>query len=196
MTLGEALRATLAVARVLDQLGVPYLVGGSLASSFHGIPRSTQDADLVADLRPEHVAPLVAVLSATFYVDEERTRQAVEGGGSFNVIQLATMFKVDVFVVGDDPPSRSEMERREKHPVGPAGEELYLASAEDTILHKLRWYEMGNRVSERQWNDLLGVLKVRRGALDREYLRENAERMGTEGLLEEALAELERSSNE
>ena len=74
----EAIAVTLRITGVLENLGVAYLVGGSLASSLYGQPRSTQDVDVVADLRPEHVAPLVAALSDDFYLDEPAIRDAVE----------------------------------------------------------------------------------------------------------------------
>lgn len=190
MALPETLQVALRVARVLEDLRVPYLVGGSLASSLHGIPRSTQDADLVADLRPEHVVPLVAALKDTFYIDAERAGDAIRGRSSFNVIHLATMTKVDLFVLKDDELSRLEMERRQEVALTEEpGTVLPVASAEDTVLQKLAWFRMGGGVSERQWNDVLGVLKVKRGRLDLIYLGDWAERTGLDGLLRQALGE-------
>src|SRR6185295_14144233 len=95
----EALKVILAVVRVLEDLQVPYAVGGSLASSMHGIPRSTQDGDLVADLRVEHVQPFVAAVAESFHVSPERVLRAVQRRSSFNLIHLKTMIKVDVFVL-------------------------------------------------------------------------------------------------
>jgi hypothetical protein len=190
MELAEALRVTLLVARVLDDLKVPYLLGGSLASSLHGIPRSTEDADLVVELRPEHIRPLVAALSPEFYVDEERVASAVRRRASFNIIYLATLIKVDLFVLKDDPLSRQEMERRQHLTLpGPEGWELPVATAEDTVLQKLAWFRLGGDVSERQWDDLLGVLKVKRGRLDQEYLARWAAELEVADLLARALEE-------
>jgi len=190
MPLSEPLRITLEVARVLEELGVPYLLGGSLASSLHGIPRSTQDADLVASLAAHHVAPLVSRLRESFYVDDERARDAVRRRGSFNVIHLGTMTKVDIFVLKDRPFAHEEMARRQliSLPEG-EGASLFVATAEDTILQKLAWSLLGGGVSERQWSDVLGVLKVRRGTLDLVYLRHWAAEVGVEELLRKALAE-------
>jgi hypothetical protein len=185
----EALQVCLEVAAVLDGLDVPYLVGGSLASSFHGFPRATNDADLVADLRDEHVAPFVAALAGRYYVDEERVRHAVGRRSSFNVIQLATMFKVDVFVLGDEPQDREEMARRTRIELPDGGGELEVASAEDTILQKLHWYRLGRGVSDRQWQDVLAVLRVQAGRLDRSYLLRGAEALGVSDLLEQAASE-------
>ncbi len=98
MPASDALRITLEVVRALESLGVRYLLAGSLASSFHGIPRSTQDADLVAELHEEQAELLVVALGEAFYADVERLREAIRQRASFNVIHLETMFKVDVFV--------------------------------------------------------------------------------------------------
>lgn len=183
----EALRVILEVVRVLDDLQVPYAVGGSLASSMHGIPRSTQDGDLLADLRAEHVQPFVAAVADRFYVSPERALQAIQRHSSFNLIHLKSMIKVDVFVLKAEPFSLQEMARRQILPLpGELETTLQVASPEDTILQKLRWYEEGNRVSDQQWNDILGVLKVQGARLDFDYLAEWADRLGIDGLLRQA----------
>ncbi len=183
----EALNVILDLARVLEDLKVPYAVGGSLASSMHGIPRSTQDGDLVADLRAEHVQPFVTAVAQIFYVSPERVLQAVQRRSSFNLVHLKTAIKVDIFVLGTDPLSLQEMARRQVLPFpGEPATMLYVASAEDTVLQKLLWYEKGNRVSDRQWNDILGVLKVQGSRLDFGYLKEWADRIGVDDLLRQA----------
>ena len=183
----EALQVVLEIARLLDNLGVPYLVGGSLASSLHGIPRATQDADLLANLRIEHVQPFAAAVSPSFYVDAERVRHAVQRRSSFNLVHLKTAIKVDIFVLKPDPMSLQEMARRQILPVpGEPGTVLQVATAEDTILQKLLWYQIGNRLSEGQWRDVLGVLKVQRTRLDLDYLKEWAPRIGVDDLLRQA----------
>jgi hypothetical protein len=185
----DALRATFAVVEVLERLGLDYLIGGSLASSLHGIPRSTQDSDVVVDLPPERVPELLAALAGAFYADEEAATSAVERKAAFNVIHLETMFKVDLFVLGDGPADREEMRRRERYEVAAGIPPLAFASAEDTVLRKLAWYRLGNRVSDRQWHDVLGVLRVQGARLDRGYLERGARGLGLEVLLAEALAE-------
>lgn len=186
--LTEALAVTFRVVDALTALGVDYLVGGSLASSLHGIPRATQDVDVVAALRHEHVAPLVAALGREFYIDAEMIHDAIRHRSSFNVIFLESMFKVDVFVLGDTNAARLEMERRQSITVtSEPPRTLIVASPEDIVLQKLWWYKLGGGVSERQWNDVLGVLKVRGPLLDRAYLQRGAEEMTVDDLLFRAL---------
>jgi hypothetical protein len=186
----EILEITLFVAETLERLGVPYLVGGSLASSLHGIPRATQDVDIVAALRVEHLPGLVRALEGSFYLDAAAIRDAIEHHTSFNVIHLGTMFKVDVFVAKDDPVSREEMQRRERYVVSEdPRRELVVASAEDIVVQKLYWYSLGDQVSERQWSDALGVLKVQGERLNVAYLRRTAALLGVMELLERILAD-------
>jgi hypothetical protein len=186
----EILDVTFFIAEVLERIGVPYLVGGSLASSFHGVPRATQDVDLVAALGAEHVPALIAALEGRFYHDADTIREAVRDRTSFNVIHLDTLFKVDIFVARQDPATRQELDRRQRITVGTdPTRELVVASAEDVVAQKLYWFRLGDGVSDRQWSDALGVLKVAGERLDLDYLRKTAGLLGVEDLLEKALAE-------
>jgi hypothetical protein len=180
----------LQVTDALEELDVPYLVGGSMASAFHGVYRATADADIVADLRPEHVAPLVARLAPTFYIESDDLVEAIARRRSFNVIHLDTMFKVDVFVARDRPFEQAQFARRTRQIIAAEPERTaFVASAEDTVLAKLEWYQRGGGASDRQWSDILGVLRARGADLDRAYLREWAAALGVITLLERALAE-------
>jgi hypothetical protein len=184
----------LALGPVLDvfrELGVRHFVGGSIASSAHGVARASIDADVVAELSKRHVARIVAALSGAYYVPEERIRDAVERRASFNLIHLETMLKVDVFVSRDRPFDRRALERA--RPVVSEGEAhpLPIASAEDIVLAKLEWYRRGGEVSERQWADVLGVFRASGDQVDRAYLRDGALELGVKDLLDRALAEAE-----
>jgi hypothetical protein len=188
MILAEPIQVTQLIAKVFDRLQIPYLVGGSLASSLHGIPRATQDVDMVAGLKPQHITPLVKALEAAFYIDADMIHEAIQHGSSFNVIHLDTMFKIDIFVLQDDPASREEMTRRELYKLSEESEQgLFLATAEDIILRKLYWFQLGGGSSERQWNDVLGVLQVQKEKLDYPYLQRGARQMGVAILLEQAV---------
>ena len=177
------------VAGVFERLSIPYFLGGSMASSAHGIYRATNDTDFIADLRLEHVRPFVDLLGPDFYAHEPAIRDAVRERRSFNVIHQDTMLKIDVFVLKADGFSSSQMQRRLLVPVGASSASLYLATAEDTVLSKLDWYRRTGASSERQWNDILGVLKVQEYRLDRTYLSEWAEKLNLSALLDRALRE-------
>ncbi len=182
-------RALLPVIEALESLAVRWHVGGSLASSFAGIARATQDADLVAELHPAHAPLFVAALTPQFYIAREAVDQAIAKRRSFNVIHLATMYKVDIFVPPDTPFARENRARVLVIDVPELGRTLEFASPEDMVLHKLLWYLDGGGVSDRQWYDLQGVLRVQGQALDLSYLREWARHLDIEPLLDKALAE-------
>lgn len=182
----------LRVTSVLEALGVPYLVGGSMASIFHGMMRTTNDADLVAELGMEHVDAFAAALRSTFYLDEESIRDAIQTRSSFNVIHLDTMFKVDVFISRRRPFDLARFQRGARQTLlASSGEGATMSSAEDAILAKLEWYRLGGEVSERQWRDVLGVLKTQGARLDVAYLRTWAEGLGVLDLLERAFVSVD-----
>ena len=181
--------ALLPVVEGLETLAVPYYVGGSVASSVTGVARATLDVDLVAALPLTHVEPLAAVLSQYYYVDVEMMQHAVRGCGSFNVIHLASMFKIDVFVPEDTPFARANMSRRMALAIPEVGRTLYFCSPEDIVLHKLLRYRAGSGVSDRQWYDLQGVLRLQAQDLDLAYLQHWAAELGLAALLHRAMAE-------
>jgi hypothetical protein len=177
------------IVEALEQLGVNYHIGGSVASSIHGIIRATIDADLVANLELKHVHPLVKLLEVDYYIDEDAVRDAVKRRGSFNAIYLDTMLKVDVFIPKSRLFDREELRRSQLQPLIEGSRPFYVASPEGTVLNKLEWYRMGGEVSDRQWNDILGVLKVQGTNLDMAYLQLWAAALKVSDLLERALVD-------
>lgn len=185
-------RIALLVTQTLEQLGIPYAVGGSLASSLHGIMRATLDVDIVADMKLEHVEPLVAALSKEFYADAGMMRGAIEHHRSFNLVHYETAFKVDIFIRRPRAFDGLQFERKKYSIITTDPEQgIYVASPEDTILTKLEWYRLGGEVSDRQWRDILGVMKARAGGLETDYLRQWAAELGVSDLLERALREVD-----
>lgn len=186
--LPEPIAVTLIVIDLLDQLNIPYVVGGSLASTQHGKARSTFDSDLVVRLNESHVPALIAQLQTAFYADEQMALNAVRRKSSFNLIHLETMFKVDMFVAKDDRFDRAQIERRVGRIVAKNSDRvIFVLSPEDIILAKLKWYRMGGEQSERQWHDVVGVVKVQGERLDLDYLHQMAAEVQVEDLLKQLL---------
>lgn len=175
----------------LENLGVPYVIGGSMASSFHGSARATRDADLIADLQARHATPLTQALKSHFYVDEAAVLDAIQRRASFNAIHWDTSFKVDVFVPPDREFDRSRFERGVSVAMeGNSGRRVCVSSAEDTVLAKLEWYRLGNEISDSQWKDVSAIIKRQRNSLDMDLLLHWAQELGVADLLERALNEV------
>ncbi|MFH1038259.1 MAG: hypothetical protein V1789_06275 [PVC group bacterium] len=184
----DMLAALRPVISAFEDLGIHYYIGGSVAGSAYGKARSTLDVDLASDIKLPQVRSLVEKLQSTYYIDEESILDAIKRHSSFNLIHLDTMIKVDVFVSGDNPYSRELFRRRRKDGLAEdrEDEEFYLISPEDLILVKLDWYRRGGEVSERQWDDVLGIITVQGDSLDREYLHHWARELNLGNLLERA----------
>lgn len=183
----DIIEVTLAVTRVFDDLKVDYYIGGSLASSAFGVARATMDVDIVADIEAGHISEIEEKLRKAFYIDREMVERAVKERSSFNLIHFESMFKVDVFVPAARPFERQVFSRRLSRAVTEDGsQKLFFSSPEDIILRKLVWYESSGEVSDRQWKDVLGVIKVQSEKLDKAYLEDWAAKLGVPELLRRA----------
>jgi hypothetical protein len=184
----------LKVVDALDELGILYVIGGSYASSARGLARATMDIDILAAMRPEHAEAFAAKLEPEFYADAQAIRRAAMTRRSFNVIHEETSFKVDVFVAKPGTFDDQQLQRRLLEIVDEGQQRAaYVATAEDIILAKLRWYRLTNETSEKQWNDVRGVVEVQGEKLDRMYLREWAQALGVSELLERVFLEVDET---
>jgi hypothetical protein len=181
------------VTGAFEKLGIEYFLCGSVVSGILGEPRQTIDADIVTAILGRHAEPLTAELRGAFYVDLPSIFNAIERQASFNVIHLDTMVKVDIYISWRSEFARSEFARRLRRNISRQEPlEVNIASPEDTVLAKLDWYRKGGGVSDRQWRDLLGVLKVQGDALDCGYLTEWARKLELTDLLQRALEDAGR----
>jgi hypothetical protein len=175
---------------IMDVLEIPYFVGGSVASGSYGLPRQTNDIDIVADFRNTDLAVFCELLEREFYVDLESARAAIREGRSFNAIHFKGALKFDFFPASSDAFAQSELGRKRfivSAIPGLENIEFPIASPEDTVLSKLVWFRKGGEVSDRQWHDILGILKVQSTRLDVAYMRNWAALLAVSDLLERAL---------
>jgi len=181
----DPISTAIAVASILDGLGVLHTIGGSIAASVAGEPRSTADVDFVAAIREEQIPALVSAFSADFYIDEDSLRRAIRARGTTNLIEHATQVKVDLFVAGGTPLDEQQLNRRQTVHLAD-GRTIRVHPPEDILLQKLRWYREGGESSDRQWRDVVSIVRVQGPRLDREYLQLNAPALGVTDLLSRA----------
>jgi hypothetical protein len=181
----EMVAALKPVAEALSLLRIPYYVGGSVASSYHGAVRSTMDIDIVCQMREEQIGPFVSQFNDAFYVSEPAIRQAVRRRSCFNLIHFETSFKVDIFISRERPFDQICMDRAVEAKLG--GDTGFvivpMATVEDSIISKLDWYRLTDETSERQWDDVSRLVRLTGSALDRGYLARSAQMVGVSDLL-------------
>ncbi|MFN5513699.1 MAG: hypothetical protein ACK5CA_02840 [Cyanobacteriota bacterium] len=189
MKMTGVIEETVVVTKILDALGIPYHVGGSVASSIWGEMRYTQDIDIVADIQEGQVRSLFDAFSPRFYVSEVAVTEAIKLGQSFNLIDNETGWKIDIFLLDKDPFQISRFQRRKRVIVNETGETLSFSSPEDTIIQKLIWYQKTDKQSSQQWRDILGILKLQQSDLDLTYLQHWTKILRLTMELEQALLE-------
>ena len=170
--------------RRLDRGGFTYMLTGSMASNAWGMPRLTHDLDFVIQLPPSEVPRFAELFRGDYYIDEEAIRAAYRPPHQFNAIDTRSSLKVDFWLLRPVPFEREMFERRTKTRV--CGEQAWLATPEDVILHKLYWDRI--TPSERQRSDAAGVIAVQADRLDRAYLRHWASELGVSSVLEDLLS--------
>jgi hypothetical protein len=174
------------LARALERAGIEYAVGGSVASSAYGEPRATRDLDVAIRLTPALAPALIEALGPDFAVVADMLSDAIRTGRPLNIFYLPIFTKIDLFVRGRDAYDEAEFSRR--HEIEPVpGESIMASSAEDNLLWKLRWYRQGGEVSDQQWRDVLGLIRISGDKMDAAYLRAWATHHGVDDLLERAM---------
>ena len=179
------------IINVFDDMGISYYLCGTLASSAYGLSRTTQDIDLVSDISIDHVNSFVEKLKEKYFIDAEMIRDAIKSETSFNLIHLDTMFKIDIFILKEDPYSKTSFNRIQEDSLdqGKDSLKIFISSPEDVILSKLIWFKLGSEISERQWLDILGVIKIQGDNLDKEYLIQWSKQRDIYDLLRKAFKE-------
>lgn len=190
MTAASPLDVVIRVAAMLDELGIDYVLGGSLAGSFFGEPRATADVDVAIRVDRDAGERLLDRAATEFYVPTESARIAIRDHDSFHLTDTEISFKIDLFVLGDTLLDRRQLDRRILIPVLGISPGLWVTSPEDQVLRKLDWFRSGDQSSDQQWRDISGILRVSGEDLDREDLESTAEDLGHSQLLHRALAEI------
>jgi hypothetical protein len=182
----EVSEALAPLVQAFNQLGIVYYIGGSVSSSLHGVPRRTQDVDVIAAIALTQIPSLVQLLHTDYYLDESAWKDATRRGLPYNLIHLSTMMKVDLLPLKPRAFSQQEARRAQSQVLEAGAAPVRIASAEDTILTKLEWFHLGGRVSARQWNDILGIMRQQGVSPDVAYLRQWADALAVRDLLEQA----------
>jgi hypothetical protein len=172
---------------LFDQLGILYRVGGSVATSYYGPQRATQDVDLIADISLAQVGSLVAGLDPQHYlIVDQSVIDAIVHHSSFNILDLTTMNKIDVFIQKQTAQAQQEQQRANLVALVPGTRQVWISSAEDMLLEKLLWWQLGGGVSTRQWTDIVGLIQHHAHQLDTSYLDASARSLAILPLLQRA----------
>jgi len=187
---GEQVTAIRKLTDVLDDLEIEYAIGGSIASSLYGTVRFTQDADITVKEFSGVAQKLYERLKDDFYLSREAMLGALDSRGSFNVIHLETSFKIDMFIQGPNEFDKQLLARSKRVRLSDSEEKRFcVVSPEDVVLLKLRWYVRSGCKSDRQWDDILGVLRVQAESVDFKYMKRWSRELDVDKLLTRAISE-------
>ncbi len=173
--------AVLAIIDVLEATSIPYMVVGSLSTNLYGIPRSTKDADFVVQLDPGDLQAIAPRFAPAFRFDPQVSFETVTGTTRYILDTVEGVFRVELFLLSDDPHDQERFRRRVRSRV--LGRDTYVPTAEDVVITKLRWSRQGKRA--RDLEDTRGVLSVQRDSLDWDYVYHWCNQHGTRELLDE-----------
>lgn len=171
------------VVRALELAAVPYMVVGSLSSNLYGIPRSTKDADFVVQLGNTPITDITRHLGPSYVLDDQMSFETVTGTSRLKMRHPASAFVIELFLISDDPHDRERFARRKS--VRYDGHDVFVATAEDVVITKLRWSRHGKRAKD--IDDVRSVITVSGASLDWPYIRRWCVAHQTESLLEDVL---------
>ena len=167
---------------IFDKSRLAYCIGGSFASSIHGEFRATNDIDILAIFSDESFESFILNIKKGFSFEEGTLRTAVSGKKSFSLIHLDSMVKIDFYPRGE----AFEMEQIKRAiavKIPNSDLAIKVSTPEDILLAKLRWFQLGGQVSDRQWRDIEGIVRVQGSRLDQGYLEKWSRALGVEELL-------------
>lgn len=170
----------------LQQAGIEYVICGSMAATFYGVTRSTQDADIIINPTKEQLVKFIELLGNAYYVSKDAAIKALKQQGMFNVIEMESIWKADLMVKKQSAFSDEEFRRKRKENL--LGKDLYILSPEDAVLSKLLWAKQSR--SELQYNDVMKILDVRAGQLDMKYLNKWAKALDIKNDLNKCLSQI------
>jgi hypothetical protein len=188
----ESLDVAVLVSEILESLRIPHVLGGSVASTYYSEWRTTNDVDFAVAMRSNHVEAFLARTHQDFLVDAEFVREGVRSQRMFAMIHRGTYMKVDLYVRPASGFFRSQLDRARHAPIrrSPPGS-AWIPTHEDVVLQKLCWYKLGGCVSDQQWRDVIGVLKVWHDRMDVSYMSQWAAELEIDDLLKAALADVQ-----
>jgi hypothetical protein len=172
-----------AVAGALNQLGIPYMLVGSFSSNYYGLPRSTKDADFVVQIEHQLLNPFAALLGPDFDLDRQMSFETITSTMRYRLRHTRSAFLIELFELSSDPHDQMRFSRQKRTQF--LDSEVFVPTAEDVIITKLRWSKHGQRAKD--VDDVKNVLRVQAGSLDLPYIRDWCDRHGTRNLFERLL---------